>query len=101
MIAFIYRAIIGRALKVLGVLLVFTQTCTGQKDSIQFRKAESLRFFPKTVIKDELTFFCLSRDSITKSLNFSKLKLNEIPLKKCSGDYMFFSEFRNFPHELV
>jgi hypothetical protein len=64
-----------------------------------YKENESFLNFPEGVIKNEMAFFTKKAAKSQKS--FVKTTLNEIPLKKCSNNFVFFEKGSLYASEII
>jgi hypothetical protein len=84
------------------IMLFIGQVSFGQKNEdvhTQFKKYESFLFLPDGIIKNEIAFFIL-KAQISPG-NFQKTRVNEISLKKCSNNYVFFEKGNIWASEII
>lgn len=71
----------------------------GQENQTVHEGDESFLKLHDGVIKNEIAFFSIKASNSQESL--PKVRLNEIPLKKCSDNYTFFEKGNLFASEII
>ena len=86
-------------LATLLIIIFFTQICFGQKcmrtDQENFLKLKD------DVIKREIATFSINGSSLIKADSLFTIRLQEIPLKKCSDSFVFFEKGNIYKNELM
>jgi len=85
---------------VLFTIILSAQFCTGQRNMI-LSDQEGFMKLTDDVIKSEIASFSLKGSSLVKMDSVSRIKLEEVPAKKCSDKFIVFEKGNLYNSEII
>ena len=83
---------------IVSFTMLFIQTCIGQNRAVNEKSFIRLH---DEIVKKEIALFTIQGSSTVKADSLCKIKLQKIPLKKCSDEFAFFEKGNIYDNEIM